>query len=141
MQKKKFSDIENPADRLGALQNTCDKVEEDVPVQYVFTPEEKATMREMCLDLDDKIDVKQEHKKAVTAQVNADLKTLLAEKADYRKKIRMGFTEKKATLYAFADHDNNVMEYYDAEGVFVKSRALAPHERQAPLHIMKAANE
>lgn len=139
--KNKFTEIEDPSARLNALQNSCDKVEEDVPVQYIFSTEEKQTMREMCLDLDDHIDTKQEHKKAVTAQVNADLKELNSEKKDLRTKIRMGFTEKKTTLYAFADHSSHIMEYYDAEGQFVKSRSLAPHERQSHIMAMKVVNE
>lgn len=138
--KKKFPDIENPNERLNAMQNTCDKVETDALYHYEYTDDDKKVMREICLDLDDKIDVKIEHKKAVTADVNAELKDLMAEKKDLRTKIRMGFTEKKATLIGFADHENNVMEYFDDQGNFVKSRGLAPSEKQGHIMAMKVVN-
>lgn len=135
-----FATIEDPEAKLKAIQEQCVKSEvRNVP--YIFTEEDINTMRAMCLDLDDQIDVKEQHKQAIVAEVKGEMKKLVAEKSDLRKKLRDGKIDKDMTLYAFDDQEAGVMEYYDQEGNFILSRPLLPTERQARLIGLKTGTD
>lgn len=138
---KSFMPDVDPQERLRLLRDNCDKSEETTYYRDLSV-EELDNKRENLVDnlisisaLEDDLDVIKKDFKGKIDPLKSVNKILQTE-------VHIRKAEVKGMLFHIADHDNSVMNTYDENGDFIKSRRLLPTEKQGKLFIAsKTANE
>lgn len=133
-----FSDIADPAERLRLLKDNCDDREEThyfKPLNQNELDQRSEKIAVICIDI---------------YKLEADLKTI---KDEYKDKIDPLKIENKqlcnefhtrqadivGQLFHFKDLETGMMNTYNEEGEFIKSRRLQPNEKQGKLFIAPGA--
>lgn len=123
-----------PQERLRILRDSCDSHEQTTYYKDLTADEVAAKNSRLIDNLivvsraeDELIVVKKEHK-IKTDPLKDENKIILME-------VKTGKQEITGTIYHLANHDEGIMETYDENGEFVKSRRLRPDEKQGRLFI------
>lgn len=117
------------AHREAALAEACDKSEPSM-VQIPFTDQEKQDMKDELSIISIQTADAEKIKADALKQYTANIKILEVKRRALLGQLKAGFIEKEEMLYAFADQDTSMMEYYNKEGVLQHSRRLLPDEKQ-----------
>lgn len=126
---EKFLPNESRKERLQVLRDNAEKSEQfRYPKQ--LSEEEltnlKHNLSQQYIELDKHEEAKKEYMadfKAKTDPIKKQVKFELAQ-------VRTGVLEVEEEVFLVADHDDQLMRYYNAEGDCVYKRALMPQERQ-----------
>ena len=114
------------------LSDNADTVEE-VGYMKAFTPEEMETMKDrlskIVIDIND-ID---EEKKAANDEFKLRKKPLETEKQELLANIKSKSEYVVEDCYKFCDHDEQMVGYYNKQGILVDCRPMRPDERQTTL--------
>lgn len=131
MEKVLFADL-SEKERIQMLSDNADTVEE-VGYMKAFTPEEMETMKDrlskIVIDIND-ID---EEKKAVNDEFKLRKKPLETEKQELLANIKSKSEYVVEDCYKFCDHDEQMVGFYNKQGVLVDCRPMRPDERQTTL--------
>lgn len=139
--KKFMPEVTDPKQLLQLLRDNCDGAEEKTYYRDL-TPEELDQQREKLTEnfvqlnqLEEDLNKIKEEFKGKMKPFREDLKVLVQN-------VRTRTTKVKGQLFHFANYEENIMETFDEEGIFVSSRRLEKEERQQKIFtIPKAANE
>jgi hypothetical protein len=133
---KQFMPDVSAKERTMMLQENSVKVE-NTSYQRELNDDEltdrRENLSENCIVIDSEEDEFRNYKetyKAKMAPLKIRKKVLLSE----IKNRQAGF---QGIVYQMADHENGIMELYDADGRLINSRKLRPEERQAHLFPLK----
>ena len=69
----------------------------------------------------------------VSSPIKEEMKKLKLQAKELQDKVRNGYEVQEIDVFGFKNYDDNTVEYYNAEGVFVYSRRLMPGERQVQI--------
>ena len=130
-------------------------ITEKANIKYVFSDKELNLLREELYELNlfiynrsriiqevkeiEKIVIDEESFKEMISAISTanvgdkPLSTLKKETGPLIQKIETGSELIETTLYGFADHEEETMNFYKPDGNFYSSRPLYPHERQGKL--------
>lgn len=133
--KNLFAD--QPKEQRAEMLKGIADVSELQMVRRHYTPEEKEQIKEYLATetvglLEQKeqfTEVKKEFNKAI-AEHN---KQIIKSAKDFKR----GYSEQNETVYGVADHERDMMDFYDANGEYLTSRRLLPSERQTKMLEMK----
>lgn len=130
-----------PQERLRVLRDNCDSHEESNYMRDLTQDEldgKRELLTENLIKMSDAEGILEEAKevcKAVTKPLSKINGVLIEEVKNRRTKV-------SGTLFHIADPDSGLMETYDEEGEFVKSRRLTLEEKsKIPFPLSRAANQ
>jgi hypothetical protein len=133
---KQFMPEVSDKDRVLILQQNADKVEQTT-YQKELTSEELAARREDLADDCIKLNQLEDDLKEIKDEFKSKMLPLKQANKQRLAEIKTRQTTVDGTLYHLANHDQQIMETYDAEGYFISSRSLRPEERQGRLFMSK----
>lgn len=128
-------------ERLAMLQDNATKTEQ-TSYQKTLTPDELAQRREDLADNCIKLNKLEDDLKEVKDDFKTEMDPLKNKNKVLLSEIKTKQTTAEGALYHLANHDDGMMEIYDAEGFLIESRRLRPEEKQASIFSLpKAANQ
>lgn len=138
---KTFMPELDPVERLRCLRDNCDSQEESNYMREL-SPDELDAKRELLTenyiamnDAEAVLEEAKERCKAITKPLTKINSVLLEEIKNRRTKV-------SGMLFNIADPQSGMMETYDEEGEFVKSRRLTPEEKsKIPFPLTKASGQ
>jgi hypothetical protein len=131
-----------PSERLQALRNHADKIEENASYERELSEEELVAKREQFVDNDGNVETLEDELKAIKKNYKGKIEPIKTLNRGLRYEIKTRRTKEKGTLYHLANQDSGYMETYNEAGELIGKRRLRPDERQTRLYIPpKAANE
>lgn len=128
----------DPSERIQALEDTADKVEQTTYL-VELTQEELDQKREQLADNSIKLSDLQVELKRIASEYKEKMKPFSEEIPTLLQEIKTRQTERDGVLYHLADHDRGVMDSFDERGELIATRRLRPDERQATLFVQKPA--
>ena len=138
MENKQLFGDQPKEKRVESLKEIADRVSKE-PVTRKYSESELAQMREELGN----VSIIQDEKKTLLAEEVKSAKEEIKLMEKKRKSLMGNIRSKSQTtteeVYGIANHDDKVMEFYDAEGVFIYNRRLTPEERQTHIKTMKVA--
>lgn len=124
--------------RVESLKEIADKVSQE-PVTRKYSESELAGMREELGN----VSIIQDEKKTLLAEetkaAKEDIKLMEKKRKSLMGNIRSKSCTKTEEVYGIANQEDKIMEFYDAEGVFLYDRRLTPEERQQHIRTMNVA--
>lgn len=135
---KQFMPEATPEQRLQMLKDHCDEMEE---TKYYkdLTPEELDVKRETFVDNAIKLSTLNDELQAYKDSYKNQMKPFASENTILQTQIKMRKENIEGVLFHIADHAAGIMETYDQDGEFVKSRRLRPDEKQTKLYPLPQA--
>lgn len=128
-------------ERTMLMQENASKVEQTT-YQRVLSPEELADRREDLADNCIKLNQKEDELKEIKDSFKIEMDPLKNKNKVLLTEIKTKQATVDGTLYHLANHDEGMMETYDAEGFLISTRRLRPDERQGTIFsLAKAANQ
>lgn len=123
-----------PADRIDALRDTADKIEQ---TRYFrkLTPEELDIKREELSETAIKLSDIQNEMKETNDKFKERMKPLKDSLTGLIYEVKTKQAECEGIVYHLANHDTGMMESYDDKGDLIGSRRLRPEERQSNLFV------
>lgn len=129
------------SERLQALKNHADKIEENASYERDLSEEELSAKREMFVDNSINICKLEDELNAVKKAYKGKIEPVKTTNRGLQYEIKTKRTMEKGTLFHLANHETSYMETYNEAGELIGKRRLRPDERQARLYIPdKAAN-
>ena len=130
------------AERLQALKNHADKIEENASYERELTDEELDSKRETFVDNSINVSKLEDELNAYKKASKGKIEPIKIVNKGLQFEIKTKRTMEKGTLYHLANQDSGYMETYNEQGELIGKRRLRPDERQTRLYIPpKAANE
>lgn len=130
-----------PEQRYQFLKDNCETVDNNAKYYRDLTPEDLDAKREKLsqnlIDIDNHEDKLSEAKacfKALIDPLKADNKILLECVKTRKEKV-------EGTLFYLANHEESMMEEYNAEGELISSRRLRPEEKQLKAFPLKSVGQ
>lgn len=128
-----------PEERKLTLKENSYVIEEDVMFQKDLSPEEIEGYHVDLMETTIKINTEREELKDVTKRFKDKLKEHECVRNEAANAVKYGSISVTGTLYGVDDQEARMMNFYGADGVWVKARPLTSKERQ--LSIRTAAAE
>jgi chromosome segregation ATPase len=128
-----------PAERLQALRNHADKIEENASYERELSEEEIDAKRAEYVDNDNTVDILESELNAYKKAYKGKIEPIKTTNKGLRFEVRSKRKKEKGTLYHLANQDTGFMETYNEVGEFIGRRRLRPDERQTRLYIPPAA--
>jgi hypothetical protein len=138
-QPKIFMPDAHPEERRRVMSDTADKKETGTYIK-VLSEEEIYERRELLADSSIKLREISEEKKAVLADFKAKEDPVKKQIDNVLTQLKTGQEDRIGDLYLMANHTDGVMEYFDNDGNFIKSRRLKPEERQGKIYNLGQAS-
>lgn len=134
-QKSKQMEGENlfddqPVEQRAALLEANAVRVEDESVKRYYTPAELETMKNELSDLSIKKDDEEEALKAISKIHKDKIKELKAQLKENLTGLRERSYTQREKVYLMDDQKAGLMNYYDSQGIFIRSRKLLPGEKQ-----------
>ena len=129
---KQFQPDLTPKERTMLMQENATKIEDSVYQRYLSHDELAARREDLadnCIKLNQKEDefkIVKDSFKLETDPLKLSNKTLLTE-------IKTKQATVEGLLYHMANHEDGMMETYDADGMMIGSRRLRPEEKQGTI--------
>lgn len=131
-----------PIERLQALKNHADKIEENASYERDLTDEELDAKRETFVDNSISVSKLEDELNAYKKTYKGKIEPLKIVNKGLQFEIKMKRAMEKGTLFHLANQESGYMETYNEKGELIGKRRLRPDERQTRLYIPpKAANE
>jgi hypothetical protein len=127
-----LQEVKDLVEREQIIRDTAFRKEE-IPIKVEFTDAEIEEMTEKQVKIAIVLEKEEARKKEFMDEWNDIVKPKKADQKLLLKQIDNGYKYVDMELYAIQDFENNVMNYYDPEGMLRHSRALLPEERQGML--------
>lgn len=126
--------------RLQLLQQNADHIEETTYFKPL-TPDELDLRRELLTDNAIKLSEYEDEKKEIMNDFKTKMDPLAKQNKKLLTEVKTRQAEISGVLYLMANHDDGMMETYDANGELVSSRRLRPEEKQKNIFALsKTAN-
>lgn len=129
--KNLFQD-QPPHEREELLKGMVDKTDLQ-SVRRHYNEEEKSQMKDHLtketIEMLDSQDEFKEIKKTFNKAIDAHKKQIVMASKD----LKRGYSENTETVYGVADHERDMMDFYDSRGEYLNSRRLLPDERQTTM--------
>lgn len=129
-----------PAERLQALKNHADKIEENASYERDLSEDELSAKREMFVDNSINVCMLEDELNAVKKAYKGKIEPVKTTNRGLQYEIKTKRTTEKGTLYYLANQDSGYMETYNEAGEFIGKRRLRPEERQTRLYIPPMAS-
>lgn len=131
----------NPQQKRQFLENNAEQVEHDQFYRRELTEDERLMFKDVHMEKSIERDKVAEEFDKVKVVFKEKTKVLSENIKSCLRAVRMGFEERKGTLYYFSDHDEGYMYVYSEDGQMVEKRRLRPEERQTTIMSLKTANQ
>lgn len=128
MSKLFMPEIE-PQQRLLLLQQNADHIEETTYYKPL-TADELDLRREELTDNAIKLSEHEDEKKEIMGEFKVKMDPLIKRNKKLLSECKTRQAEIVGALYYMANHDDGMMETYDAAGELIASRRLRPDEKQ-----------
>jgi len=128
MEQQILQDL-TPSKRIQILKDTCEETT-FFDFERELTPEEHDKVKDESVFKTSEIFKLQEEKKEKTKKLTDELKDKIIEQKILVKQAKTGKDEVNEEVFLLADQEQQIMGYYDKEGVLVYQRALMKNERQ-----------
>jgi len=140
MEGENLFDDQPVEQRAALLEANAVRVENESVKRY-FTPTELETMKNELSDLSIQKDDQEEALKAISKTYRDAIKGLRAQLKENLKGLRERSYTQNEKVYLMDDQKAGVMNYYDSQGIFIRSRKLLPGEKQTRImdQIQKAS--
>lgn len=119
-----------PEERRQILEDSCDFAEKDASYTRTLTPNDIAIERERLSENSIKKHELDLEKKEAMKVFKEKIDPLTESIAENLKRIKTGKEELKGDLFAFKDHEEGMVYFYDELGELVYSRRLRDNETQ-----------
>lgn len=136
---KQFMSECSPKERLMLLQENASKVEQTT-YQKNLSADDLAARREDLADNCIKLNQFEDELKELKDGFKVKMDPLKNTNKVLLTEIKTKQSTIDGTLFHLANHEDGVMEIYDADGYFVSSRRLRPEEKQGNIPFLKAIN-
>lgn len=137
---KQFMPDSTPKERLMILQENAAKIEQTT-YQKTLSQEELQVRLEDLGDNCIKLSQIDDEKKDVMAAFKLRTDPLTTQNKTLLTEIKTKQTSVEGTLFHLANHDDQMMETYDHDGMLISSRRLRPEEKQGTIFSLgKTAN-
>lgn len=131
-----------PNERLQALKNNADKIEENASYERDLSEDELNVKRETFVDNSINVSKLEDELNAYKKAYKGKIEPIKIVNKGLQFEIKTKRTTEKGTLFHLANHDSGYMESYNEAGELISKRRLRPEERQARLYIPPmAANQ
>lgn len=124
--------------RLLLLQQNADSIEETTYYKPL-TADELDLRREQLTDNAIKLSEYEDEKKEVMQDFKAQMDPLAKQNKKLLTEVKTRQAEVTGALYLMANHDEGMMETYDAAGELISARRLRPEEKQQNIFSLKKA--
>lgn len=132
MSKKNLFVDDAPEKREEMLKGMADKTDLQ-PVRRFYTEDESHQMKDfLSTETIQLLDQKDEFA-AIKKEFNKAIKAHNEQIVGVAKDLKRGFSEATETVYGIADHENDMMDFYDSKGNYINSRRLLPSEHQTKM--------
>lgn len=128
-----------PSERLQALKNHADKIEENASYERELSEDELSGKRETFVDNSINVCKLEDELNAVKKAYKGKIEPIKTANRGLQYEIKTKRTTEKGALYHLANHESGYMETYNDSGEMIGKRRLRPEERQARLYIPPAA--
>jgi hypothetical protein len=130
------------AERLQALKNNADNIEENASYERDLTDEELDAKRETFVDNSINVSKLEDELNAYKKAYKGKIEPIKIINKGLQFEIKTKRTTEKGTLYHLANQESGYMETYNEAGELIGKRRLRPEERQTRLYIPgRAANQ
>jgi hypothetical protein len=131
-----------PSERLQALKNHADKIEENASYERDLTDDELDAKRELFVDNSIAVSKLEDELNAYKKAYKGKIEPIKIVNKGLQFEIKTKRAMEKGTLYHLANQDSSYMETYNENGELIGKRRLRPDEKQTRLYIPpRAANE
>ena len=131
-----------PSERLQALRNHADKIEENASWERDLTDEELDTKRETFVDNSINVSKLEDELNAYKKAYKGKIEPIKIVNKGLQFEIKTKRVIDKGTLYHLANQESGYMESYNEKGELIGKRRLRPEEKQTRLYIPPmAANQ
>lgn len=127
-----LQEVKDLAEREQIIKDTAFRLE-TIPIKVEFSDLEIDKMTEKQVKIAIAIEKEEVRKKDFMDEWNEIVKPKKADQRVLLKQLDDGYKYVEMELYAIQDFENNLMNYYDPEGILRHSRTLLPEERQGIL--------
>ena len=131
----------SPSERLNALKNNADQIEETT-YERELTQDELDGKREMFVDNSIKISMLEDELNEHKANYKGKIDPIKLVNKVLQQEVKTKKQKVKGTLFHMANHTSGYMETYDETGELIGTRRLRPDEKQGHLFVAgRAAND
>lgn len=134
---KIFMPEATPEERLRILRDNHNS--EITPYYKQLTQHEMDQRRESLADNSIKHFELSEKLKQVKSDFKEEMEPLIRDNHKIMEELKTGQAKVEGEIFFVPDHDNSMMETYNAEGEMIASRRLRPEEKQQRISFLKPA--
>jgi hypothetical protein len=127
--KRKLFENYSKSERIQALKDNAEKSEEFSYFRE-YEPEELDLLKDQYFQEASELQKHEEKYNAAKADFKLNADPIKAKMKESFTGIRIKGRTVTEQVYLLADHENNMMEYYNEAGVMIHSRRMLPDEKQ-----------
>lgn len=127
--KKRLFESYPKAERIQVLRDNAER-SEDFSYFREYEPEELDLLKDQYFQDASELQKHEEKYNAAKAEFKVNADPIKAKMKETFTGIRIKGRTVTEMVYLLADHENNMMEYYNEAGVMIHSRRMLPDEKQ-----------
>jgi len=121
-----------PEEREAMLKEMATKTELQ-SVRRFYSEDEKGQMKDYLSTETIGLLEQKEQFAEIKKEFNKVIATHNKEIVKVAKDLKKGYSEQSENVYGVADHERDMMDFYDTRGEYLNSRRLLPEERQVTI--------